>query len=67
MLCEQVREDAKIWEKRHDNVLKGSFTNRQDKVGRKSHGQMYLTSSRDGIPRRGGGIDQHMKLVRWTR
>lgn len=29
VLCERVREDAVQWEKRHNDTLKGIFTNRQ--------------------------------------
>ena len=31
VFCERVREEAVRWEKRHEDELKGNFTNRQER------------------------------------
>jgi hypothetical protein len=45
VFCERVREEAVYWEKRHEEALKGHFTNRQ---GRKEVSWLDIPSHFEG-------------------
>ena len=63
--CVQVREEAKRWEKWHEDALEGSFTNRK---GRKEVSLQDVPQDFKGWePMKRRGKEQEVKLVRGTR